>query len=390
MEGKYNMNGNVLDLIEDLKHICENPEEYIEDMAKDKKIIGCFLEYTPIEIIHSLGLHPYCLWGEDIDIVDSGKYLPPFYCYPLQSILEGGIKGRYDNLEAVVIPALCDSLKAIGQNWKVAVENIEFIPIVYPQNRKMEFGVRFLESEYRDLIKRLEKISGREFNDADFMESTQIYNRRSLLMNKLMNLCEDHMDLITPERRHYINKSAHIMDISNHIKYIEMFIKGLEDLPKSKSLNNRVILTGIMADSPALLTALEKNGLDVAADDLAQESRQFRTTAHINTEDPLKSYCAKWADMYGCSLAYSDKKERVSMLLELAKEKNIDGIIYVNTSFCDPEEYDYPILRKAFNDNNIPHLFLQVNQGEEVNEQINTRIQGFKEILTHKGGSHEN
>lgn len=375
------MKNNVIELIDYLKYVCENSEEYINDISKRKKIIGCFLEYTPMEIIHSLGFHPLGLWGENIDIVNSSKYLPSFFCYPLQSILEKGIQGKYEYLSAVVIPSLCDSLKAIGQNWKIAVEDIKFIPVVYPQNRKLASGLEFLESEYINLIKELEQIGEVKFEPQALIDSIEIYNRRSIAINKLMAVIEDHLDIITPIRRHYINKSSQYMDVEEHLRYIEMIIEELDKLPKIKSDNKRIILTGIMADSPILLNALGENKLDVIADDLAQESRQFRITVEVDKSNPLKSYCNKWRDLYGCALAYTNKKERISMLSDLIDDKKADGLIFVNTAFCDPEEYDYPIIRKVLNEKNTPHIFLQITHGEIINEQIKTRVQAFTEIL---------
>ena len=49
--------------------------------------------------------------------------------------------------------------------------------------------------------------------------------------------------------------------------------------------------------------------------------------------------------------------------------------------FCDPEEYDVPILMEAFKEARIPLLVVEIDQQTRAYEQIMTRIQSFAETL---------
>lgn len=46
-------------------------------------------------------------------------------------------------------------------------------------------------------------------------------------------------------------------------------------------------------------------------------------------------------------MAYDPKKIRGSMIAKEAKAKGIDGVVFAMMKFCDPEEYDYPIVKKT-------------------------------------------
>lgn len=367
--------------LEALEKVCLKPEEYLENIRKEKKIIGCFLPYTPVELIYSMGFHPQILWWYGIETGASSKYLPPFYCYPLKSLLEAGMEGKLDYLSAVLIASLCDSLKAIGQNWKVAVKDIEFIPLVYPQNRDLDCSMDFLKSEFLNIIKILEGKFDCKYDEDKLKETIKLYNERNQKLNKLMDLANKHLDIITPKYRNYINKAGSILDVKDHIKYIDELIAGLEAREGFKSENKKVLLTGIMADSKSLLNAIADSNLDVVSDDLAQESRQYRTEIKEYTSDPLFNLCKKWSDFEGCSMAHSKENERVKIILEKIKENDVDGVIFVNTSFCDPEEYDYPIVKKALDERNIPQIFIESNKENTSNGQIKTRIEAFQELL---------
>ncbi|MFR4807757.1 MAG: 2-hydroxyacyl-CoA dehydratase [Peptostreptococcus anaerobius] len=42
--------------------------------------------------------------------------------------------------------------------------------------------------------------------------------------------------------------------------------------------------------------------------------------------------------------------------------------------FCDPEEYDYPIFKKDMEEDGLPHLLIEIEQGTTSIEQLRTRI----------------
>lgn len=49
--------------------------------------------------------------------------------------------------------------------------------------------------------------------------------------------------------------------------------------------------------------------------------------------------------------------------------------------FCDPEEYDFPLIAKALDAIGVPTLFLEVDQQPGSLEQVRTRLQTFAEML---------
>ena len=70
----------------------------------------------------------------------------------MQANLELGLKGAYEGLSAVVIPAICDTLRCMTQNWRFGVTSIPMIPIVYPQNRTSPASVDYLISEFESVL----------------------------------------------------------------------------------------------------------------------------------------------------------------------------------------------------------------------------------------------
>ncbi len=148
----------------DFKDVIGHPKKYIMKHMEEtrQKAIGCMPLYTPEELVLATGMFPVGVWGSNTELSKAKTYFPAFICSILQTTLENALNGEYDMLSGMMIPNYCDSLKCMGQNFKLTVENIDFIPVTIPQNRKMEAGKEFLKSQYKMNIEQLEKISGKK------------------------------------------------------------------------------------------------------------------------------------------------------------------------------------------------------------------------------------
>ena len=119
-----------------LQAACDNPRAQLDHYLKQgKKAVGCFAPYTPEELVHASGMIPMGLWGGQTEFQKVTSYLPAFACPIMQANLEFALNGVYEGLSAVIIPAICDTLRCMTQNWRFGVTSIPMVPIVYPQNR---------------------------------------------------------------------------------------------------------------------------------------------------------------------------------------------------------------------------------------------------------------
>lgn len=190
----------VKELLAQLHEVATSPKKQLDKyLAEGKKVVAVAPVYTPQEIIHSMGLVPMGVWGADIEINEAKKYYPAFICSIMQTLLELGIKGEYEGVSAIVIPSLCDSLKALGQNWKYAVKGIPFIPMTYPQNRKPAYGVKFTKAGYERVINDLTIATGAQYSAFALTESNRIYNEHNAVMREFAEVAAD-AELTATER----------------------------------------------------------------------------------------------------------------------------------------------------------------------------------------------
>lgn len=373
----------VATILREMEGAVNNPKNAVLTFKNEtgREVIGCLPIYVPEEIIYAGGMLPIGLWGGQTDIVQSGTYLPSFACSIMRAIMEFAMRGVYNDLSAVVCPMHCDTLKCIGENWKVAISQVPCFCLVYPQNRRNPSGIRYLTAEFENLRKQLEALSGRTITDDAVDQAIVIYNEHRKTMREFTRIARNYPLTISPRQRHMVIKSGYFMDKAKHTLLVKSLISELKSLPPEKSNGTKVILTGIIAEPESFLDLLAQYNLDVVGDDLAHESRQFRTDVPAGGT-PLERLARRWAEIQGCSLAYDPAKQRSDMLIDMVRETEADGVIVTMMKFCEPEEFDYPILKKDFEKNHIPHLYIELEQQADTVEQLRTRMQGFAEMMS--------
>lgn len=370
-----------IEIINVFKEVAASPGKQAKQAkTAGKTVVGCFPVYTPAELVYAAGMFPIGLWGGQLEINEAKAYIPAFTCSIMQSCLELGLIGAYGDLSAVIIPSMCDTFKCIAQDFKVGVPQVRMIQFAHPQMRKLEAGVLFLKAEYQRIREALEQVSGKKITEDAIAEAIDVFNAYRQALRRFTELAQEHVDIVTPVVRHAVIKAGYYMDKPVYTALLHELCDGLAALPVSKG-DKRVLLTGILAEPDTLLEKLAENGLAVAADDLAQETRQFRYDVPTDSGDSMYNLAKWWQVFEGCSMAFDPNKKRLDMIIEDVKKYGINGVIVCMMKFCDPEEYDYPFLKKALEEKGIPELYMEVDQQSEIDAQASTRIQAFSEIL---------
>ena len=365
-----------------LQSVCQNPRAQLNRyLNQGKKVVGCFAPYAPEELVHASGLIPMGIWGGHAELKFAKSYLPAFACPIMQATMEFGLSNIYHGLSAVIIPAICDTLRCMTQNWRFGVKSIPMIPIVYPQNRESPASVDYLISEYETVLTMLATITGQMMNEKALCNTISVYNEHNYLMREFSQAANDHLDIITPTVRHTVFKSAFFFEKSEHNAIMRELIDGLRQLPVHTWTERKVILTGILCEPNEVLSIFEEYGLAVVGDDLAQESRQYRVDTPEKGGGGLKRLALQWNARYGCSLIHEMGKPRGAMLSNMCRDSGADGLISCMMKFCDPEEYDQPYYESDLQKANIPYTTIEIDPQNTSYEQIRTRIQTFSEML---------
>ena len=372
---------DLLEILSEFEYIAANPKVQFEKYLKQgKKVIGCMPYYCPEELVHAAGMVPFGLWGAETSVSEARSYLPAFICSIIQTTLELGIKGEYDGLSAVMIPILCDSLKSMDGNWRYGVKNIQVIPVAHAQNRKIPAGAEFTASQYRKIKATLEQISGKTVTDGNLKESIALYNKRNAAVRRFIDELAKNPWAISARARSSVFKSGYFMDVTEYTEKVERLSDCLAAVSASKNSGPRLVTCGIIADNSGLLKILDECGVTIIDDVVVHESLRYRFDAP-ESADPIMSLALVIGVVEGCPVLYDLGKKRGDMLVELVRRRSADGVLFVMTKFCDPEEYDIVPLKRILDKNGVRSLQVEVDQQTTDIEQIRTAVETFREIL---------
>jgi benzoyl-CoA reductase/2-hydroxyglutaryl-CoA dehydratase subunit BcrC/BadD/HgdB len=376
-------------IISELAGVAENPGKQLADFKKQgKKVIGVLPYYAPEELVYAAGMVPMGMWGSNDKTISRAKeYCATFYCTIAQLDLEMLLDGTMDQLDGVITPTICDTLRPMSQNIRVAMEKLKKMPTIFlahPQNRKPTYGLKFCADQYTNVRKALEKISGAPIKDEAIQNAIKVYNASRAARRKFVKLANDHCDVITPTKRSAVLKASFFMLKDAYTAKLEKLNEELEKLPDCEWKGVKVVTSGIICDNPSLLKIFEENDVAIAADDVAQESRSFRVDAPENFDDPMMALATQFANQdYDVLLfdEHSSENRRAEHVASLVRENEAQGVIVFMQQFCDPEEMEYPYLKKALDAAGILHIKLGIDQQMRDFGQASTAIQAFADVL---------
>ncbi len=364
--------------------VISNPGKVVKEFKKstNSKVIGCFPYYCPEELVHAAGMLPIGCWGGQTTLSKSGYYFPPFACSIMHASVEFAMNHVYEDLSGVIIPAPCDTLKQFGQDWITAAPNIPAAYVVYPLHKTPD-GVKYLKGEFTRICEWLETLAGKRISDERIHHSIQIYNENKDAMREFIQATAEYPDIVTPHKRHIVFKSRFFMEKSQHTALVKKLVALLTSNPRKEWKGKKVILSGIMLEMESLLGIFNENNIAIVSDDLAQESRQIRAKAS-DGKDPMERLAAQWLEMSGCSLVFDTGNTRAELLIDMTNQYKADGVIFSMLKFCEPEEFDYPLIKRELEKAGVPVLSFEIEQQMQSIEQVRTRLQAFSEMLAIK------
>ena len=373
-------------IIDEFKKIAASPKQQLAAYkAQGKKAIGVLPYYAPEELVYAAGMVPFGIWGTNDKTISRAKeYCATFYCTIAQLALEMLMDGTMKDLAGIITPTICDTLRPMSQNYRVAMEGkMPVIFLAHPQNRFDAAGLQFCVDQYNHVKKELEKITGKAITDEAIEKAIKVYNASRKARREFVKLAATHCDVITPTIRSAVLKASWFMLKDEYTAKLEELNKELATRSACQWKGTKVVISGIIYDSPALLAALEENNIAIVADDVAHESRAFRVDAPEGG-NPMLALAKQFANIDCDVLLYdpeSAKNNRGEFVAKMVKDSGAQGLILFMQQFCDPEEMEYPYLKKALDAAKIPHIKVGIDQQMRDFGQAKTAIQAFAESL---------
>lgn len=352
---------------------------------KDAKVVGLLPLYFPPELLLAAGARVKRLHGSAIPISRAAGPLPSFACSLARSVLEQILSGELDELDALFLPAPCDTLRALSEISRTLHPSLKIIDFAIPQSSAFEARRTFLEKELQQAGAALAEITGQEWT-AESVKAAAAH--MGAVREKLIGI--DQL-----RRTHNIGASDYYACLKkadnlpmDDLEFLEgshpACCGGGEGCCSTEHAGDgeappRVMLSGIVPNPTAILELLDQAGLHVVADDLAYGSRWlYRPGVAEATVEALEAY---YFNGPPCSTLYGTAAERSTDLLKRVQEARAQGVIFWSLKFCEPEAFELPELLEKLTQAGIPHLNMEVELGSVQLGTLRTRLEAFAEIL---------
>jgi len=362
--------------------------------AQGRQVIGYLCLYPPVEMLTAFGLVPYRLFGDMKEpVTRADTYLPTVVCPFLRSLLDLGLKGKFDFLDGVVMAHTCDVGAQIPGLWNNFVKTPYSYFIDTPHTLHAEARAQE-KAELLDFQKSLETLTGKKLAPHKLKEAIEAHNRQRALVRELYDLRKPAPPLITGVE--ILQTLIAIMSLpveegSELLAGVIREVKARSPLPDRKS--TRLLVWGPVIHETPLIDMIESLDAYVVMDDTCVGSRAYFTDVKI-TPDPLDGLADYYLAGIKCPRTFvekvsgetgkdhaSDLETRFSYLSKLAKDWKVDGVILQSVRYCDSHGYEVPAVKEYLSRNGLPGIYLEHDNTRGAMAPLKTRVQGFLEII---------
>lgn len=340
--------------------------------------IGYLCSYVPKEIIYAFRKVPVRILPTAVKASEAEAYLPRNFCSLVKITLASFLEDKSD-LEAVIHADSCDALRRLNDVWRHYID-VEALHLLDLPRINTPLAHEHFYHALCSLVRRLEERYDMQLTPENLKKAVVCYNEQRSILTELDKRWSQ--GLIPSRPYHELRRAALTDDpalVNPRLRNeLEEKHQGTPFSPRK----SRIMLVGSLLVNHDLVEAVENYGAQVVAEDSCSIGRELATEISVcaNTEDMLQRVAVSYLDKPPCP-RMRNFPGRLTYLSQLVAKRRIEGVICSYYKFCDLFMSEYPILRKALQDLDLPVLLLEDEGEATLSGQHRTRIEAFLEVL---------
>ena len=388
--------------MKDLKHLIyfenllqeANNELVQQAKAEGEHALGYTCYFVPETLLNLPGCFSSRLRAPNTGSIDVGTYyMSSKICSYTRSILERGIEGGYDYLDALLSSETCQMMHR-------GHEHFEILGLVKEKNPQFfmsmmdvpfsdeDFAVDHYEEQLRvHVLEPLHETYGIDISDEALMKAIELHNEVSAVINEIGDYRKLDNPTITGYEFHVIQLCSQVCPKDLILPMLKETAKELKTRkPDKKSpFRCKVVLAGSENDDPEFTKLIEGCGAEVVCDRYCYGAVESRMPIEVKDgEKPLTAIARHYLETSNCPrfMPQDIMRERKQRLADLAKEYHADGIIVASNKFCEYWSYertiDTIVLPRDFG---YPVCSIEKEYINSASGQLRTRFQAFVESI---------
>ena len=364
--------------------VSTSPGIYAKNWQEKNKseIVGYFCSYTPEEIILASGALPFRIFNTGGPTPFADSHLQAYSCSLVRGSLDDALSGQLDFLKGTVFPHTCDSIQRLSDIWRLNAGFDFHLDVVLPVVLNTESAHVYMVEVLKKFRRELENALGLEISREQVISAVGIYNHIRNNLKKLHMIRMQSPEILSAADLYAIRKSAMIMDRSDFLELLSDVIEHVLTVQPDNNLGKRkrIVLAGGFCNMPEQYEIIEAVGGTVITDDFCTGTRYFEGL--ISTEnDIFEAMAERYLKRIACPAKHSGLYSRGEYLVNLAKESQADGVIFLHLKFCDPHAFDFPYIKSMLDKEDIPSLLVEIEDQLQSEAQFRTRCEAFMEML---------
>jgi benzoyl-CoA reductase/2-hydroxyglutaryl-CoA dehydratase subunit BcrC/BadD/HgdB len=344
-----------------------------------RKALAVLPIHYPKELLTAMNILAVELWGPPGKPrgPDAGR-IQTYVCAVVRNALAFLAAGGADAVDGVLFPHTCDSIQGLATQapdfggWGKRV-----FRFLHPKGDDRPSSRTFVRRELEALASELERLTDAPL-DGDALGQAislhrEIHELRARLVDQRRHLAMDDLSLYTLLRR------GEFLWPEDHLAELRESAATLEDEPIQRGAP--VMITGLVPEPMTMLSALNDAGAFVVADDYAAVGRRIVRDHPEPAVDPLETLVDLQFAGPPCSTRTIAQQRRVDDLERTFERSGAAGLIIHMVKFCEPELFDVPLVRRRFEANGVPVLYLESELESTLTGQTVTRLEAFVEML---------
>jgi benzoyl-CoA reductase subunit C len=352
-----------------------------------RKVVASMPIYVPRELVHAAGMLPLGILGagENLEVIHGDAYYQSYICRIPRSTLELGVTGRLDFVDGFLFPSICDVIRNLSGIWKLQFPDVYVRYFDVPQNYQDGVGGEYYVRELQELREGLERLGGVKIGDDALRASIAAYNENRRAVRDVYAARAKEPWLAPTSEVYLVMRAGMVLPVEEHTQLLRDYLAAIHAEPRPPRDNCRIVLNGVFCEQPPLnlIKAIEMSGCYVVDDDFTLVNRWLLDdvpTAGDPVEQLAQAFLHRSAET--AAKYQPDEKLKGKFLIDAVKDTAAEGVIFAAPSFCDPALLDRPMLERALDRVDVPHIGFKYAENsaqmQPVREQAGTFADSIK------------
>ena len=368
----------------DLENRVAKQQEAMITGADDRKKVGYLCTYTPLELINAAGVAQIRLFraGNTEEVAAGEQITQAVFCDFAKSILGAFKLGDplYKSLDKVYTFYTCDCIKKVGEAIDDFFQPAEVLNL--PRLRHKESSRNYYRTEIINFKEDLELLSGNTVSEDEVRIQIKQYNKIRRVLTDISELRKREIPPLTGKDFLDLIKAFFYLPPEELLALYTEIYDTLSAVPNEGPRRIRLMMSGgIIADGDRRLLSLieDELGARIVVEDHCTGLKNVDYQINENG-DPYQALADGYLDQAPCA-RMKPLQDRVEISGKLAKDYDVDGILFTYLKFCPCYGQTKHEFFRHFQDLGLPILEVPIDYSASDEGQLRTRLEAFIEVL---------